>query len=366
MGSLSSSRSILSILWTLSTLVVLLTFLSGIFTAVYFHSSSMCSICNSMGDYSGNHEDYTSACQTCEDNRGEIENVSKAGLGVNVVLILLNLLFVQGFGTFFVVGFGCGSSHHNCCSGIFLRRRSSGLGVGVFCGALFATAWSLFQNSIVFIGFNGGPHFESFAGDSSYGGRGDDDEQYPAEYYWSYRSTKREEEASLLFGILQIVLGCVFTFLGFLIIQYSDELRNEYQRKLKGMASQSFDSAYSENTETTAGDELSGYSVYCERRHSGLDLASTSAFSGGHLNQKKSSSSKFKKNPASWVLQKLNYKHQQKDPSRAASFTHSTSALRPTKYTPPSSPPTHESNESLGSNHSVRFKEENERKSGLV
>lgn len=57
-----------------------------------------------MGDYSGNHEDYTSACQTCEDERGKVENVSKAGLEVNAVLILLNLLFVQGFGTFFVVG----------------------------------------------------------------------------------------------------------------------------------------------------------------------------------------------------------------------------------------------------------------------
>jgi len=318
-----------------------------------------------MGDYSGNHEDYTSACQTCEDERGKVENVSKAGLEVNAVLILLNLLFVQGFGTFFVVGFGCGSSHHNCCSGFFLRRRSSGLGVGVFCGALFATAWSLFQNSIVFIGFNGGPHFESFAGGSNYGGGGDD-EQYSAEYYWSYRSTKREEEASLLFGILQIVLGCVFTFLGFLIIQYSDELRNEYQRKLKGLASQSFDSAYSENTETTAGDELSGYSVHCEHRSSGLNRASTSTFPGDHHNQKKSSSSKFKKNPASWVLQKLSNKHQQKDRPRSASPTHSTSALRPPKYTPPSSYSTHESNKSVGSNNSVRFKEENERKSGLV
>ena len=40
---------------------------------------------------------------------------------------------------------------------------------------------------------------------------------------------KPRQEASIVFGILCIVLGLVFVWLALLVTQYSDELRKEYQ-----------------------------------------------------------------------------------------------------------------------------------------
>ena len=76
---------------------------------------------------------------------------------------------------------------------------------------------------------------------------------------------KPRQEASIVFGVLCIVLGFVFVWLALLVTQYSDELRKEYQAENRKEFGLSDDKAGYTYDYEESGDESSVYSEISER-----------------------------------------------------------------------------------------------------
>ncbi|GMI00196.1 hypothetical protein TrST_g8611 [Triparma strigata] len=345
-SDLASSRSVLAILWFISSLVVLATVASGSWLIYSMNNAANCSVCSHMGDYaSDGYEDYTSACQACELERETGgQNISLNYLAIMATCTIVQILLIQLFGALFVVGWGCGKRHKNVFSGFLLNKKSTGLGVGVFAGALLFTAYSLCQNAILFFSFNGGPHFQDFIDFYSndnrrysnrrlaytstattgtyeaydpYGTNSNSTEateeteetdttstfEHQDLYYYSTRVALDQEEASIVFGILCIVLGFVFVWLALLVTQYSDELRKEYQAENRKEFGLSDDKAGYTYDYEESGDESSVYSKMSGRTElSGISSDVEVKTVASNKSDKK------KKWTKGWIIQKLSPK----------------------------------------------------------
>ena len=213
---LTNRRSLLSAFWLLTNLFVVGTIIAGGVTSHRYYNAAKC-VCEDNGnedaqdayDYYGN--DVNQRCDECqEDEKEEDEqNVKTNALVFSASWVLLNLLFVSGFGTLFVTGVGCGSSYRECLSAKVLGKGGQSLRLGIFVGALLWTSFSLIENAVIFGLFN--------VGRERRGGASADEAEEVL-----------QDAASYAFAVLCMLAALGYAAVAFVVLLFSDDLVNEF------------------------------------------------------------------------------------------------------------------------------------------